>query len=270
MFTMKDIDFVKMSGSGNDFIVIDNRQDKITLRPEFIKEVCERKKSVGADGVLLLEKSDVSDLKMRIFNPDGREVEMCGNGARCVGLWAKQIISKPLIKIETKSGTIEAEVTAGERVKIKLGEVRDIKLNLELDLQGRTYKVNFINTGVPHAVIFIKEFPRDIKGVGGAIRHHKRFKPEGTNVDFVKIKSPDTISIRTYERGVEDETMACGTGAVAAAILAYHTSLVNKKQISVETKGGEVLKVYFECNGSFKNVWLEGQVRIVYKGKIRS
>ncbi len=267
---MKDVDFIKMSGSGNDFIVIDNRQNSAVLTPEFIKQICERRKSVGADGVLLLEKSDVNDIKMKIFNPDGREVQMCGNGARCIGLWAKEILSQPRIKIETKDGGIEAEVISKEMVRIKFADPKDIKLNLILDVQGRTYKVNFITTGVPHAVIFTEEFPQDIKGIGESIRYHQQFKPEGTNVDFVKVKSPDAISVRTYERGVEDETLACGTGAVAAAILAYHASLVDKKQISVETKGGETLKVYFECNGDFKNIWLEGRVRIVYKGKIRS
>lgn len=267
---MKDIDFIKMSGSGNDFIIIDNRQNSAVLTPEFIKEICERKKSVGADGVLLLEKSDVSDIKMRVFNPDGREVQMCGNGARCIGLWAKETLSQPRIKIETKSGGIEAEVIGKEMVRIKFADPKDIKLNLNLDVQGRTYKVNFITTGVPHAVIFTEEFPQDIKGIGQSIRYHQQFRPEGANVDFVKVKSQDAISVRTYERGVEDETLACGTGAVAAAILAYHASLVDKKQISVETRGGEILKVYFEYNGGFKNIWLEGRVEIVYKGKIRS
>jgi len=194
---------------------------------------------------------------MRIFNPDGSDAKMCGNGARCSVLY----IGRRNTELETKAGIIQSQLK-GNSVKIKLTEPKDLKLNLPIKVNNRTLQVNFINTGVPHTVIFVADLDKiDVINLGRQIRFHKRFAPQGTNVDFVEALSNKSIKIRTYERGVEDETLACGTGVVASALI------TNYQKINVHTKSGEILKVYFDKIGDkFRNVWLEGEAKIVYKG----
>ena len=272
-----------MVASGNDFVVINQLQATGYRLQALAKELCDRKYGVGADGLLFLEKSKVTDIKMRIFNADGSEAEMCGNGVRCVALY----IGKSNIKIETKAGIIESMVNLdnvnpvrntkslrgkskiSNGVKIKLTDPKDIKLNIPIKVNNRTLHVNFINTGVPHTVIFVEGLDKiDIVNLGRQIRYHHRFSPQGTNVDFVEALSNKSIKIRTYERGVEDETLACGTGAAAAALITdYRLQITDYGKIDVHTKSGEVLKVYFnKVNDKFKDVWLAGKARIVYKG----
>ena len=271
---MKKFKFTKMVASGNDFIIVE--KDKLsTIRyPLYAKKLCDRKFGIGADGLLILEKSKIADIKMRIFNPDGSEAEMCGNGARCVALYAKRytLYAKTKITIETKAGLIESEVRNND-VKIKLTEPKEIKLNLAITINRRILRVNFINTGVPHTVVFVEGLDKiDVVSLARLIRYHRRFSPQGTNVDFVEIKDDESIKIRTYERGVEDETFACGTGAVASAIISnikYQISNMKRNiyKVNVYTRGGEILKVYFEREDKkFKNVWLEGKAKIVYRG----
>jgi diaminopimelate epimerase len=232
---------------------------------------------VGADGLLVLEKLKIADIRMRIFNADGSEAEMCGNGARCVSLWLKQKV----LKIETKAGVIKSEVK-GDNIKIKLTDPKDIKLDILIKINNRLLKVNFINTGVPHTVIFVEGLDKiDVVNLGRLVRYHKRFTPGGSNVDFMEILSNNSIKIRTYERGVEDETLACGTGAVASALLyairytlylpvrqaGGRRALYASGKVNIHTKSGEILKIYFNRVGNgFKNVWLEGKAKIVYKG----
>jgi len=282
---MRKIDFVKAVASGNDFIIL-NYQLPITNYQLLAKKICDRKYGIGADGLLVLEKSKIADVRMRIFNPDGSEAQMCGNGARCVAFYFKSKISrqksrdpdissgknqKSKISIETKAGIIDSEVR-GFNVKIKLTNPKDIKLNIPLKINNRILKVNFINTGVPHTVIFVEGLDKiDVVNLGRIIRYHKKFMPQGTNVDFVEIKDDENIRIRTYERGVEDETLSCGTGAVASAIISnikYQINIEEKNyKVNVYTRDGEILRVYFERKDkNFKNVWLEGKVKIVYKG----
>jgi len=261
---MPKISFTKMVASGNDFVVIERSQNSTINSPRILaRSICDRKFGVGADGLLLLEKSKIADVKMRIFNPDGSEAKMCGNGARCSVLY----IGRRNTELETKAGIIQSRLK-GNGVKIKLTEPKDLKLNLPIKVNNRTLQVNFINTGVPHTVIFVADLDKiDVINLGRQIRFHKRFAPQGTNVDFVEALSNKSIKIRTYERGVEDETLACGTGVVASALLYAIRYTLNAKQISVHTKGGEVLEVYFDrSNNQFKNVWLEGEAKIVYKG----
>jgi diaminopimelate epimerase len=287
---MKKIDFVKVVASGNDFIIIDKQKEKLAVTesqlPALARKVCLRKKSIGADGVLMLEHSNIADVKMRVFNPDGGEVEMCGNGARCVALWTisniKYQISK--IKIETKAGVLEAEVIGSNRVRLKMSEPKDIRVNFNLEVDSYDYRASFVNTGVPHVVCFVKDLNNfDVKAIGQAIRYHKKFKPAGTNVDFVRILDEKNLEIRTYERGVEDETLACGTGAVASAIISvyrrpssvFHNKernteygIRNTNKINVHTRSGEILRVYFNYqNDRITNVWLEGEAKIVYEGR---
>ena len=257
---MNKIKFTKMVASGNDFVVIDKKPSS-NLRA-LAKTLCDRKFGIGADGLLLIGKAKNADFCMRIFNADGSEAEMCGNGARCVAL----ISGKKEAKMFTPAGIINTQVSGG-RVKIKLTDPKAIKLDIPIKVNGRLIKVNFINTGVPHVVVFVNGLDKiDVVGIGRLIRRHPRFAPAGTNVNFVEVKNGDLIRIRTYERGVEDETLACGTGSTAAGIIFALKNNLNKL-VKVKTQSGEILKVYFNNKkGKFKNVWLEGSARIVYRG----
>lgn len=269
---MKEIDFIKMSGGGNDFILIDNRRDIIRKnRSGIARKLCQRKISVGADGLILIEKARSQHFRMRIFNPDGSEPEMCGNGSRCAAFFAyTKKIAPSRMRIQTKAGEIQAQVK-NKSVKVNLTPPKNMKLDYILDVDEKKISVNSINTGVPHVVIYTADLGKmDVKGMGGKIRFHSLYAPEGTNVDFIKITSPHSISIRTYERGVESETLACGTGATAASIIAGMKGLVSSP-VKVKTAGGEELKIYFSKNDALKvsNVFLEGKVEVVYRGKIR-
>lgn len=269
---MNTIKFTKAVATGNDFIIVDNRDLKLKGNlSELAKKVCNRASGAGADGLLVVEKSAQADLKMRIFNPDGSEAEMCGNGSRCMALYAKvKHIAPADMKIETLAGLIEASVK-GDNIKVRLTEPKDIQWNLCLMINECPYKVNFANTGVPHVVHFVEDIKNiDVKVLGARMRYHSEFSPAGANVDFVKVIShkPGAIKVRTYERGVEDETLACGTGAVASAVISAEAEKL-ESPVTVETSGGETLKVYFELSdGNFKNVYLEGKAKLVFEGKM--
>lgn len=270
---MMEMEFTKMVASGNDFIIIDNRKGASygsgTSINDVAKKFCERKMSVGADGLLLIEDSKRGDFKMRVFNPDGSEVDMCGNGSRCTALYAvENHIAPKAMRIETRAGLIDAEVT-GLRVKIKLTDPKDLRLNIRLNIGKKTHKIHFVNTGVPHVVYFFKDIDKlNVKALGSRTRFHKTFGPKGANANFAEVLSPKEIKVRTYERGVEDETYACGTGATASAVI---SSLLYgfDSHIDVRTKSGEVLRVYFERKRrSIKNVYLEGEAQVAYRGRI--
>jgi len=264
--------FTKAVASGNDFIIVDNRTGQVSGKSgqgadwcSFAKKLCERKTGIGADGLLLLEDSREADVKMRIFNPDGNEVDMCGNGARCVVFYC----NKKEVKIKTRAGILQAELLSKNKVKVKITDPKDLKIDFSINLNGQDYKAHYINTGVPHVVRFLEELDNfDVGKIGRLIRYHKDFQPKGTNANFVKLLDKKSIAIRTYERGVEDETFACGTGACASAIIA---SLIEKvsSPINVSTRSGEILKVYFDKDKDVvKNVYLEGEARIVYNGQV--
>jgi diaminopimelate epimerase len=286
---MKTSAFTKMVASGNDFVVIDGikgyrvkgggcREKNLAIR------ICDRKYGAGADGLLLLEKSKRADFKMRIFNPDGSEPAMCGNGARCAALFYRARSPKPppdhagpnrragkaqsYVRFETKAGIIEAEVK-GDVVKLKMTDPRDLWANIDLNIGTQFYKLHYVNTGVPHTVFFVANVDTiNVKEVGRQIRLHKQFQPEGANANFAQVVDGKTIKVRTYERGVEDETLACGTGSAASALLSFYLTLTKKSPVSVQTRSGEVLRVYFDFkNKGFSNVWLEGPAKIVYSGE---
>jgi diaminopimelate epimerase len=280
------INFIKMVASGNDFVVIDHRLNPACRQAgttdqrlkKLARCLCDRKFGIGADGLLVLEKTKQANVRMRIFNADGSEAQMCGNGARCVALYCSfqlsALSSQQKIRIETKAGIIESQVRA-DNVKIKLTEPRNLRLGIPLKINGRLIKANFINTGVPHVVIFTEGLEKiDVVILGRQIRYHQKFLPAGTNADFVEVLNNNSIKVRTYERGVEDETLACGTGSVASALLTTYLAYrqagnlrLTTNKISVHTQSGEILKVYFNRAGNnFKNVWLEGKAKIVYKG----
>jgi diaminopimelate epimerase len=277
------ISFSKMVASGNDFVIIEpearsrapRRIGSAGVLPCYGKlgvlarKICDRKFGIGSDGLLVLGKSKVADVKMRIFNADGSEAEMCGNGARCVALWLTEN-RKPRtesLSIETKAGVIKAQVKS-DTVKIKLTDPKNIKLDKPIKINNRTLKVNFINTGVPHTVIFASGLEKiDVFNLGRLIRYHKKFAPRGTNVNFLEILDKKSIAIRTYERGVEDETLACGTGSAASALI-FALKARGGSKINVHTLSREVLTVYFNRLGkNFSNVWLGGKAKIVFKGE---
>ncbi len=265
----KRINFIKMSGGGNDFILIDNRKGILPeKKSSLVKQVCRRKISVGADGVIFVEKSGKADFKMRIFNPDGSEAEMCGNGARCVALFSyKGKIAKKNMCFETKAGIIGAQIINAQKVKIKMSEPFDLKKDLKIKINGKVLKVSFINTGVPHTVIFSSRIKTiEVEEIGRKIRRHKMFAPQGTNVDFVSLKGKTSIYLRTYERGVEAETLSCGTGSVASAIIAGLKKGF-KSPVKVITQSGEIYTIYFRLEKEgIKEVYLEGSVAVSYEG----
>ena len=265
----KMIEFYKMSGSGNDFIIIDNRDLSLNVGDirKFVRKVCRHKISVGADGLFLIEPSDRADFKWQFFNSDGSSAEMCGNGSRCVARYAylKGIAGKKM-SWETIAGIISAEVD-GDVVKVKLTDPSDVQLGIEIDAAGRQFSLDKVDTGVPHAVAFVDNLDTcDVFQCGRHIRHHEHFQPKGTNADFATVIDLHKIRLRTYERGVEDETLACGTGMVAAVLVAAQRGFV-ESPVDVLVQSGETLRIYFERkNGRWQEIYLEGQVKIVYQG----
>jgi len=270
----KAIDFYKMSGSGNDFILVDNRANLIeaAAAPALARNLCTRKVSVGADGLILIEKDDEVDFRWNFFNADGSRAEMCGNGGRCVARLANLLgISGPSLSFRTLAGIIRAEVS-GSRVKLQMTEPRDLKLDLELELNGQRFNTHFVNTGVPHTVFILESADilaqQEVVGLGRKVRYHSQFAPAGTNVNFVAVLGEQSIAIRTYERGVEDETLACGTGATAVALVGAAKGMV-RPPVDVHTKSGETLTIYFDSKKELpREVYMEGETRVVYQGRL--
>jgi diaminopimelate epimerase len=264
--------FSKMSGTGNDFIIIDHRDGIIPFeqQPNFVSRVCRHKFSAGADGVILIENSDNADFRWQFYNADGSVAEMCGNGARCAARFAYMngIAAKKMV-FETIAGIIEAELCEDDSVRVRMTDPFDFKDNLEISLGGTSHGVTCLNTGVPHAVVFVDDQDAPVKEWGAAVRFHELFQPEGTNANFVTRLASDEILVRTYERGVEDETRACGTGAVASAIIASIKTMVSTP-VSVVTSGGERLIIDFELTDDCcaDNVYLKGPARIIYTGEL--
>jgi diaminopimelate epimerase len=263
-----------MAGAGNDFIVIDAIPD-VDLT-QLAKKVCARQTGVGADGLLILEKSSTADYKMRIINADGSEAEMCGNGARCMAAYIIQKCSpqKKLFGMETLAGTVLAEVN-GSFIKVRLSDPKDYKTGIVLNVNGQSITASYIDTGVPHAIIFVEALHEiDVNSIGRLIRHHKQFAPRGANVNFIEQIKEDQVEVRTYERGVEAETLACGTGSVASALVAFiHANPKIKERVNasmkVLTASSELLEVSFDLyeGNRITNVWLKGSAKFIAKGE---
>jgi diaminopimelate epimerase len=267
--------FFKMNGAGNDFIIIDNRDLSIDLDADTIAALCDRNRGIGADGLLAVEPAQKgADFRFRYYNADGGEAEMCGNGARCFGRFTAHLGEIVLKKVtfETIVGTLAADMI-GDDVRIAMSVPTDLKLNTDAKVPGLESPLHFINTGVPHVVAFLKDAEAldqfDVTTNGAAIRHHTAFAPAGTNANFAAVLAPDHISIRTFERGVEDETLACGTGMVASALV-YHLLTGAPSPIKVDVEGGDTLEIGFEKTGdqTFKNVTLTGPADFVFEGEI--
>ncbi|MBU0990406.1 MAG: diaminopimelate epimerase [Pseudomonadota bacterium] len=268
---MEPIEFWKMSGSGNDFILIDNRDGRIREEEmgQLVERACRRRVSVGADGVIFVVESAKYDFGWRFFNADGGEVEMCGNGGRCVARFALlKEIAGPRMTFETLAGPVSAEVN-GRVVKILMPDPGTASVDIDLEFQAGWKTCDFIHTGVPHVVVGVEDITNHpVREQGRAVRYHSRFAPEGTNANFITRTGPNGLSVRTYERGVEDETLACGTGAIASALVASVRGMVNPP-VTVKTKGGEELIIHFKRKrDSFEEVWLEGNTAIVYEGRL--
>lgn len=268
------LQFYKMNGAGNDFIVVDNRDLRIALDKETIASLCDRHRGIGADGLLAVEPAEQgADYKFRYYNADGGEAEMCGNGARCFGRFTAHLGEEVAnqVTFETIAGTLAAEMVE-ENVRIAMSEPKDVKMQTGVRIPGLDAEIHFLNTGVPHAVAFIDAAEFDDFGVfqiGRSIRRHEAFAPAGTNANFATVRAPGHIAIRTYERGVEGETLACGTGMVASA-LAHHLLTGAASPIQVDVAGGDSLEIGFEksADGRFTNVTLTGPADFVFEGKI--
>jgi len=268
------IPFAKMSGTGNDFIIIDNRH-KIVEDDEMVYlavQACRRGKSVGADGLLLIEEDGEYDFSWRFFNSDGSEAEMCGNAARCVARLAylDGIAGSELV-FRTMAGPIRA-VVDGSTVRVQLTRPHSLDPELKLELgDHRVISAGFVDTGVPHTVLIVEGNTLEttpVEELGREIRFHPRFSPAGTNVNFVQIEDPGTIHVRTYERGVEGETLACGTGVVASAILAAARGLTSS-HVQAKTRGGDILGVYLDgSDPSSMDVHLQGEASLVYRAQL--
>ena len=264
------IDFTKMNGAGNDFVMIDNRAGDIHLAPGQISRICDRHRGVGADGILLLEKSsNGADFRMRYYNADGGEAEMCGNGARCFARFVDRVAGgRDKITFETPAGVIGARLH-GDLVTLNMSDPVDMRLNMPLQIDGEDTVVHYINTGVPHVVVPVSRV--DVVHVvtqGAAIRRHEMFSPAGANANFLEKRGTNKIAIRTYERGVENETLACGTGVVASALIFAANENVDGP-IGVLVRGGNELTVGFTKHGDhFHEVTLTGPADFVFEGTI--
>jgi len=263
------IPFYKMVASGNDFVVVDNRRGVITDAIAFTRKVCQPHQGAGADGVLLFESSKKANFKMRIINCDGSEAAACGNGFRCIALYAHEILKySSRMQFESGSGLIEGEVRQGGQVKVQLVKPKIFEMDGTLEIKGNRMSFAFLDTGVPHTVIFVENLDKvDVFELGKAIRNHPHFQPFGTNVNFVKVRSKKEIAVRTYERGVENETLACGTGSTASAVMSVLKGHV-EAPVNVVTRSGEKLKIDIRKKGAeVANVFLEGKAQFVYKGE---
>lgn len=268
------LNFFKMTGAGNDFIMFDNRSGKIKNPVRLAQWVCDRHFGVGADGIILIEESQVADFKMLYFNSDGSFGGMCGNGGRCAVKFANLLgIIKEKTTFEANGKLYHAQIIEPEKVRLYLPAPETKRFNLKLKLGRKLYKAHFINTGAPHLVVFTDENKIDdiekinINHLGRRLRYHPQFE-NGTNVNFVSIINEDTIRMRTYERGVEGETLACGTGSVASAIASVEIKKL-KFPIKVKTTGGEILIVDLDRNGKKSGfIALEGSAKIICEGKL--
>lgn len=274
------VPFTKLSGSGNDFILIDHRTPflpEATLS-QWVAKICVHRLSVGADGVILIEPPGPSasagsdgraDFRWRLFNADGSPAEMSGNGGRCAARFASlKGIAKAAMVFETPAGLIQAEII-GDQVKIRFTDPTDFRWRLLVELDGVRREGHFVNTGVPHLVYPVENVDTiDLLTIGRKSRFHPLFQPAGTNVNFIQQLDAHRFKIRTYERGVEDETLACGTGSVAAALIAASVAGA-ESPVTLLPTGGQPLTVTFAKEGAqFRDIYLAGDARVVYDGEM--
>ena len=262
--------FTKMNGAGNDFVLIDNRDGAYKFSSQQIAFLCDRHRGVGADGVLFAEKPmGKADFRMRYFNSDGGEADMCGNGARCFARFLDKIAGPfSEVRFETPAGVIHAGFD-GELVTLAMSGPHHLVLSRSLEIGGSKLLAHSINTGVPHVVTFVDDLESTpVQQWGAQIRYHQAFQPDGTNANFVKELEPGKIAIRTYERGVEAETLACGTGVTASGLI-YATLSDATSPVRTLVRGGDWLEVGFrKAENRFEFVTLKGPADFVFEGEI--
>ena len=265
------LEFTKMNGAGNDFVLIDNRAQTIKLTRDQIVHLCDRHRGVGADGIMILvpSASGKADWAWDFYNSDGSTGEMCGNGARCFARFVQRFTgTKRDFTFETGAGVIKANFE-GEQVTVNLTPPKDLRLGEQVPLSNGPQTIHSINTGVPHSVLFVPDADKAmVQELGPEIRRHPHFGPKGTNVNFVQVLGPGHIRVRTFERGVEGETLACGTGVTASALI---SSRMHKfgSPVKVQVQGGDQLEVSFKENhGEFADVRLTGPAEFVFEGRI--
>jgi diaminopimelate epimerase len=265
------VNFTKMSGAGNDFVMIDNRAQTIPLDAAHAVRLCDRHRGIGADGLIALKPcaSGKADWAWDFFNSDGSRGEMCGNGARCFGRFVRRLTGvKDGFTFETLAGIIAVRFK-GEAVTVTLTAPRELRLHQKVPLSAGLTAIHSLDTGVPHAVLFVPDADRAmVQNLGSEVRRHSYFAPRGTNVDFVQLLGGNAIRVRTFERGVEGETLACGTGVTASALIAAELHQL-QSPVAVQVQGGEMLEVSFEKDGGlFTNVSLSGSADFVFEGTI--
>ena len=262
------IPFYKMHGAANDFILVDDRAQTFPMRDRpWLARIAARRTGVGCEGIILIQPSARASFRMRFINPDGGEAEMCGNGARCVARLAHDLgVAPDRMTIETGAGLLHAEILEA-RVRLRMTDPRDWRLGQTLVTEGRTFECDSVNSGVPHVVIRTPDLDgEDVRRFGRALRYHADFQPAGTNVNFVQIAGPDAIRIRTYERGVEDETLACGTGMVAAGLVAARRGWAGLP-VRLLPASGDALEVAGRAEGErWTDVTLTGPAEHVFEG----
>lgn len=254
------VKFYKYQGTGNDFIMIDNRDKTVHLKRAAIEKLCDRRFGIGADGLILLEQAKGYDFKMVYYNSDGRESSMCGNGGRCLIRFAHELgLIKKQCKFIAIDGEHEGEILRNGIVSLKMQDVKQIKT---------PGAATVMNTGSPHYVAFVTDVQQiNIVDEARKIRYSKTYTKEGINVNFVQLKSATEIFVRTYERGVEDETLSCGTGVVAACLATAMQSTTPLKKIKVQTKGGKLEVKFTPVKNGFENIYLTGPAQKVFKGR---
>lgn len=264
------IHFVKASGAGNDFVVLNNLDRRLTMEmAPLARALCDRHLGVGADGLLVLEPSDSADFRMLYFNADGTSGGMCGNGGRCVALvaWLSGIAGRES-RFEALDFVYNAKVQE-EGIRLSMKEPKDFRSGIRVSVGGRRFFCHWIDTGSPHAVLFMPDIESvDVVSVGRSLRNAAAFQPAGTNVNFVRLAGRGAIDLRTYERGVENETLACGTGSIASAVVG---ALVHELEfpVAVRVRSGATLHIHARRDGSsVTDVVLEGPAEIVFRGEI--
>jgi len=259
------ITFSKLSGAGNDFIIIDNRDLSLHLTPLQIKALCTRRTGIGADGLIFIEPSSTYAFSMKYHNADGFLGSMCGNGARCAVYFAHTIgiaaSSEKAYKFEANGNRYDAWITGTNTVKVRMLPPKDFRNNIEIE----GLICHFVDTGSPHVLVYTSDIENvKVTETGPIIRHRTDIFSEGANVNFIEITSPETLTIRTFERGVEDETLACGTGAVATALMSYRIGKIRSKIVQIKVKSGDTLQVQF--NENMDTVFLTGPAKIIFDG----
>ncbi len=264
------INFWKMHGASNDFIMIDDREGSFPVQDAaWLTEIGSRRTGVGCEGIILIQNSESASFRMRFFNPDGNEVEMCGNGARCVARLAADIGAAPSdMTIDTVAGQLRASVS-GASVTLGMTAPKDWAIDEELEIDGHTVSISSVNTGVPHAVMQVQDLANiDITALGSSIRYHERFAPAGTNANFMQVTAEGVVHIRTYERGVEGETLACGTGMTAAALIAAKNGLSTAPVTVIPASGDTIIVNFTLSDDGASDVTMKGPAEYVFTGEL--